>query len=291
MNDQANELRHQFNSANESREAKTISIVSGKGGVGKSNFALNFSLTLLNKNKKVLLVDLDVGMGNINILLGLNTNKTIIDMMNGFLPVFSIIDEGPNGLHFISGGSGETDLFTMNDEKKNFFLKEYDKLIKEYDYIIFDMGAGATNDSIFFVLASDECIVVTTPEPTSITDSYGMIKHIIKHQGSMPIYVVMNRCYTEKIGIQSLRKFKHVISKFLKIEVSALGIIPDDKFVTKAVMSQKPYLLLNHKAPASKAITVICVRYLNDSNSNLNQDNSTFVQKLTSFLKRGNHNG
>lgn len=285
MNDQALELRRRFSGSNDPHEAKTISIVSGKGGVGKSNFALNFSLTLIKNNKKVLLIDLDVGMGNINILLGLHAEKTIIDMLHYSLPIHSIIEEGPIGLNFISGGSGVSDLFIMNNEKKNFFLKEYKKLVNDYDYIIFDIGAGATRDSIFFVLASEECIVITTPEPTSITDSYGMIKHIINYESKMSIYVVMNRCDTEKFGKQSLSKFKQIVNRFLKIEIKTLGIIPDDKFVTKAVMSQKPYVLLNSKAPVSKAINIICNIYLNDTDIIPNSKTSTFVQKLTNFFK------
>lgn len=291
MNDQALELRRKFNPDDNKRNAKTISIVSGKGGVGKSNFALNYSLALINKGKRVLLIDLDVGMGNINILLGLNVDKTIIDMMHDFLPIYSIIRKGPIGLDFISGGSGEKDLFSMNNDKKIFFIKEYTKLIGAYDYIIFDMGAGATNDSIFFVLASEECIVITTPEPTSITDSYSMIKHIIKHQREMPIYVVMNRCFTNKSDQQSLLKFKEVISTFLNITINPLGIIPDDRVVIKAVMEQKPYMLLNPKSPASKAVTVICERYLEGTSTKLDQKDATFIQKLTNFFKRSNHNG
>lgn len=284
MSDQALELRRQLENMRDPREAKTISIVSGKGGVGKSNFALNFSLTLIKNQKKVLLIDLDVGMGNINILLGLHADKTIIDMLHEFLPIHSIIEKGPSGLDFISGGSGARDLFTLNDESKNHFYEQYSKLVSEYDFIIFDLGAGATRDSIFFILASEECIVITTPEPTSITDSYGMIKHIINKQPIMPIYLVMNRCYSDKSGEQSLINFKQVVTKFLTIEIKVLGMIPDDKTVNKAVMRQQPYVLLNEKAPVSKAVSNICDNYLNDKQGSRMQK-STFIQKLAKFIK------
>lgn len=285
MSDQAEELRHRLQSIKESRSAKTISIVSGKGGVGKSNFALNFALALIRNHKKVILIDLDVGMGNINILLGQHVEYTIIDMLNDSLPIRSVINKGPNNLDFISGGSGVAGLFIMNDEKKTFFMEQYCKLINDYDYIIFDMGAGATTDSIFFVLSSEECVVITTPEPTSITDSYSMIKHIINYQPNMPIYVVMNRCDSDKSGKKSLNKFKEVIQKFLNITIVPLGLIPDDKFVNIAVMKQQPYILLNDKAAVSKAVTLISEHYLRGNRLSEKPNPSTFVQKLSKFLK------
>ena len=286
MNDQATELRRQLEYPKTPRHAKTISVVSGKGGVGKSNFALNLSLELINKQKKVLLIDLDVGMGNINILLGLHAEQTIIDMLDNLLPIQDIIEVGPNNLAFISGGSAVTNFFTMNETRRTYFFTQFTKLVSEYDFIIFDIGAGATSESMFFVLASDESIVITTPEPTSITDAYGMIKHIINKRRNMPIYVVMNRCYSQKSGLKSLDKFQQVVAKFLQVEINKLGTLPEDKFVSTAVMQQTPYIILNEKAAISKAIKKVCTNYLTHSTEGNNlQTKNSFVQRLTQFFR------
>lgn len=284
MNDQAANLRKRLDRSHQRNTAKTISIVSGKGGVGKSNFAVNFSLELLGKNKKVLLFDLDVGMGNIDILLGLHANLTIVDMIEQELSIHNIIESGPNGLAYISGGSGLTTFFTMDESKREYFLEQYQQLTSTYDYIIFDMGAGATSESIFFVLASDECIVITTPEPTSITDAYGMIKHIVNHQQHMPIYFIMNRCPSQRVGKQSLERFQRVVAEFLQVEINPLGMLPEDRIVSTAVMRQTPYVLLNEKFAISKALRKITDNYVMDTQEKDHRRPFSFVQRLTKFL-------
>lgn len=285
MNDQAASLRRKLQIAKDPRTAKTISIVSGKGGVGKTNFAVNFSLELIDKGKKVLLIDLDVGMGNIDILLGLYAKKTIIDMLDNRLSIHDIIEIGPNNLSYIAGGSGLTNFFTMSPEKLEYFFEQYNELVEIYDYILFDMGAGATSESILFILASDECIVITTPEPTSITDGYSMIKHIINNQQNMPIYVVMNRSLSDKSGKQSLVRFEKVVSQFLHVNVHLMGVLPEDKVVNTAVMRQTPYVLLNRRSAISRAIRQLVDSYLSDRKELDNAKPFSFIEKLKQLVR------
>lgn len=285
IHDQAKNLRRQLGVTKQETEAKTISIISGKGGVGKSNFAINFALELLNNGKKVLIVDLDVGMGNIDILLGLQAKKTIIDMLNDRLAVQDIIETGPNQLSYIAGGSGLSGFFTMNQEKMDYFLTQYDELVGLYDFIIFDMGAGVSTDSMFFILASDECVLVTTGEPTSLTDAYGMIKHVVNNGGKMPIYVVMNRCYSTKNGKQTLVRFQHIVSQFLHFQIEMMGILPEDKTVSSAVMRQTPYLLMNKKSSVSVAMKQIVSNYLSNSKELNKLKPFSFIQKLKHLLR------
>lgn len=280
--DQAEILRRRLKPASNPRQAKTLSIISGKGGVGKSNVALNFSLGLIKNKYKVLIIDLDVGMGNINILLGLHAHKTIIDMFNEQLSIHDIIETGPGELAYIAGGSGMSDFFTMNHAKREYFFAQYQELIQMYDYIIFDMGAGATSDSIFFILASDECLVVTTPEPTSITDAYSMVKHVLTNQATMPLYVIMNRASTHKDGMESLKRFKQVVFQFLQIDIQLLGILPEDKIVSTAVRRQIPYVLLNEKSAVSKAMNQLTSNYTN--NVKESSESASFVQKLKKMI-------
>ncbi|WP_430785897.1 MinD/ParA family protein [Virgibacillus flavescens] len=284
MNDQAMSLRRKLQQSKNPKQAKTISIVSGKGGVGKSNFALNFSLELLKTQKQVLLFDLDVGMGNIDILLGLNAKRTIVDMFDEELKVHDIIEKGPNGLSYIAAGNGLANFFTMDESRKDYFLEQYNELVQLYDYIIFDMGAGATQESLFFIVSSDECIVITTPEPTSITDAYGMIKHIVNNQSDMPIYLIMNRSLTYKSGKKSLERFQRVISQFLNIEILPMGILPDDRTVSTAVIRQIPYSILNKNAAISKALREIVANYSQNSLKVNDKESTSFVQKMKRFL-------
>lgn len=284
MHDQATRLRNRL--TNNEKQAKTISIVSGKGGVGKSNTVINFAIELQKRNQKVLLFDLDVGMGNVEILLGKASKHTIVNLFNDFMPIHDIIELGPNGLSYISGGSSLNELFHFNDKKLNFFYEQYDLLVNEFDYIFFDLGAGVTESSMSFVLSSDECFVVTTPEPTSITDAYSMIKHIILRQREMPISVIMNRCMTSKEGEQSLEKFRQVVSRFLEVEIMKMGTLPNDKAVSNAVIKQTPYVLLNQKSPISKAMNHLVNNYLQQTESLNEIKPVSFVQKLKRFLTK-----
>lgn len=271
---------------NNPRQAKTISVISGKGGVGKSNIALNFSLELIKHRKKVLLIDLDVGMGNINILLGMQPDKTIVHLFEEELSFYEIIEQGPEGLAYIAGGSGLSKFFMLDKSRKNHFYKQYNELVEMYDYIIFDMGAGSTEDSLFFILASDESIVVTTSEPTSITDAYSMIKHVVNNGGTMPIHVILNRATSQKDGMQALKQFQEVVTQFLHIQAHLMGIIPEDKTVTQAVIQQTPYILLNEKSQAAKAMRELTTNYINASNKINHIGKYSFIQKLKKLIER-----
>ncbi|RYG73855.1 MinD/ParA family protein [Lentibacillus lipolyticus] len=287
MRDQAEQLRRKLASASYAKEAKTIAVTSGKGGAGKSNLALNFSLELLKREKRVLLFDLDVGMGNIDILLGLSADKTIVDMFAEDLPIHEIIEKGPRGLAYIAAGSGLNDLFTMDADKQDYFFMQYDQLVHLYDYIIFDMGAGVTPDSLTLITACDECLVVTTPEPTSITDAYGIIKHIVTSRPGLPVSVVMNRVSTVKRGKQALERFYRVVKQFLAVDVYKLGVLPEDRTVSNAVIRQIPYILLDEKAAVSKAVKQLADHYLTEPAESPKQPPASFVQKLKQLMMEG----
>lgn len=282
MNDQAKQLRSIVSKGN--KQAKTIAVVSGKGGVGKSNTALNFSLELQRRGKKVLLIDLDVGMGNINILLGTNADKSIAHLFNDFIPLHGIMELGPLGLSYVAGGSSLDELIHLDEEKLNFFYKEYEKALYLFDYILFDLGAGASKSSIAFILAADECMVVTTPEPTSITDAYSMIKHIVSKKSDLPLFVLMNRCEDIREGEKMLIKFKQLVANFLEYDIKKTGMLPNDKTVQQAVIRQKPYLLYDSDAPVSVAMREIAENYLIKSNELNELKPLTFVQRLKRLL-------
>lgn len=286
MTDQAASLRRKLELNRTQQQAETIAVVSGKGGVGKSNLALNFSLSLSREGKKVLLFDLDIGMGNIETLLGKTTNKSIVHLFSQNKKLEEIIEKGPNGISYISGGSGLDEIFTMDKEKYACFLSQFEHLLTSYEFIIFDMGAGITEGSAHFILAADECIVVTTSEPTSLTDAYAMIKHVLKKNMDISIRVLVNRALTVKKGEQTMQRLIQVVKKFLSKEIKPLGIVPDDKKVMQAVSDQIPFILYHPKSPAARALVEITTGYLADKSGFERERNYSFLTKLQNFIKK-----
>lgn len=284
-NDQAENLRNRMNRFQATRQAKTIAVVSGKGGVGKSNFTLNFALTLAKKGKDVLLFDLDIGMGNIDILLGLQAKKTIVQMYEDQLSIHDIIETGPNDLAYIAAGSGLTDVFSMDQEKFDFFLSQFDELMTHYDYIFFDMGAGATKDSLYYILAADECFVITTPEPTAMMDAYSMMKHMYSRNEQLPFYLVVNRAESKKDGKLIISRLQKVVQRFLSKDVLPLGILPYDRVVSKAVIQQVPFTIFDPKAQVTRAMIEIVGQYLSGVIEIEKKAPSSFINKLKIFIK------
>lgn len=290
MHDQANQLRKHMQKSEETKqEAKTISFISGKGGVGKSNIAINFSLELSKRNYNVLMIDLDVGMGNVDILLGIQPRHTIVDMLEEKNGIESIIEKGPDNLSFIAGGSSLSHLFALSDQHMHYFLSEFDVIAQKYDYIVFDLGAGISKDSLFYILSSDEAILVTTQEPTSITDGYSMIKHVHNHAPLMPIHVVMNRSLSLESGAKGLQKFERVIQRFLQRSINKLAIIPEDRVVREAVMNQQPFTLYRKHSSVSKSIRAMVHTYVTKQEVPSTKRPLSFIHKMKHFWRERNY--
>lgn len=260
MKDQAEVLRKQTQKINPEASPKTLAVVSGKGGVGKSNFSLNFALSLIAQGHRVLLFDMDVGMGNIDILMGKTAELSVVDYFEGKKPLNEIVMVGPNSLRYIAGGTGLENLVKLDSALMDRFLKEIGGLLGEFEYVIFDMGAGITEETLNFILSVDEIVVVTTPEPTAITDAYSTIKHIHLHDADLPFLIVINRVLEDHDGIETFKRIRTATRKFLGRDVNVLGTIPEDRAVQRAVSSQTPFIF-EHKSDAAKAIVKIATRY------------------------------
>ncbi|MGR9050135.1 MinD/ParA family protein [Halobacillus faecis] len=282
MNDQAEILRRRMQKMEGKRQVKTIAIASGKGGVGKSNFCINFALQLIKEGKKVLIFDLDIGMGNIDILMGRSPKRTFVDLFREELSIHDIIELGPRSLSYIAGGSGLSHIFELDQEKFAYFQSEFEQLTQSFDFILFDMGAGATQDSLHFISSAHEAIVVTTPEPTSITDGYAMIKHLVHKDKSLPIKILVNRSLNEKNGRATFERMSLVVKKFLDSEVDLLGILPDDRSVLEAVNKQQPFVIDSPKSKVSRSLEELVHGYLNESHAQASA--FSFVDKLKRFV-------
>ncbi|CAG9619693.1 MinD/ParA family protein [Sutcliffiella rhizosphaerae] len=292
MNDQAQVLRERvLNSKNnmltaDKKEAKVIGVISGKGGVGKSNFSLNFSLSLQKQGFRVLLFDMDIGMANVDVLMGTTQRYSIIDIFERNMTLTEIIQSGPENLSYIAGGSGLTNVFQMNDNKREQFLTQLQDLSYSYDFILFDMGAGITDESRKLLLSCHELFLVTTCEPTSLTDAYSAVKFIYAHANvkPIPIQLVINRVISKKIAQVTAERLNNVTKKFLNRELLHLGSLPDDKYVSLAVMEQVPFVLKYPSSAAALAIKSLTLRYLQENNKYQKKKVDTFIMKLRSFF-------
>jgi len=288
MIDQATALRNKLGSMNnEQDQPKTIAVISGKGGVGKSNFSLNFSIALSQFGKKALLFDMDIGMGNIDILMGITAHHTIVDLFENDLSITDLLIKGPEGIDYIAGGNGLSSLFKLDENKSQYLIDQLQSVLHDYDYIIFDMGAGMSEESVKFLMAMDEIFVITTPEPTSITDAYSVIKYICLFDQSIPMYLIVNRADNESEGMQTLKRLKQAVLQFLIKEINLLGVLLDDKTVQKAVSHQEPFLLYAPKAVISKNLLDICKSYLGSEKNQEKNQHTSFISKLQRFFVRG----
>ncbi|UTR10848.1 MinD/ParA family protein [Evansella sp. LMS18] len=288
--DQADSLRNRMalqlsdQNKNTSGSAHVIAVASGKGGAGKSNFTVNFSLALQKLGKKVLVFDLDIGMANIDILLGQSAEYTIVDMLKHRLSVWDIITIGHDGLPFVSGGSGLNDLIEFSGDEMEYFLEQLQLIGKEYDYIFFDMPAGLSRTSLHFLLSADQAFLVTTPEPTSVTDGYGMIKFIHNNNKDLPVCLIINRIKNKKEGPATAANISAVCRQFLNKEINSLIFIPDDDTVGKAVRAQTPFIAFSPNARSSAAVSQAARQYTDNFNSQKKYTELSFTAKLRRFF-------
>ncbi|TCP58839.1 flagellar biosynthesis protein FlhG [Tumebacillus sp. BK434] len=258
MNDQAERLRSMVaQSRQEETQApntRVITITSGKGGVGKSNFTLNYALGLAQQGKRVVILDADVGFGNIDVLMGVTPKKTLADLIRKEATLKDILETGPCDIKFIAGGSGFQDLLDIKPEQYEYLLEQLGELQGFADYVLIDTGAGLNAQTLQLILASDDVYVVLTPEPTAITDAYALIKMVVNRERGTRIQLVINRAQSVPEGKETAEKIRLVAERFLAVEIPTLCVLLDDPNVTKSVRRQVPFLLAYPNGLASMCI-------------------------------------
>ncbi|KQX69173.1 MinD/ParA family protein [Paenibacillus sp. Root444D2] len=265
MKDQAEGLRNLVQIQNEkgTKATRIITVTSGKGGVGKSNFTLNFALTLQSQGYKVLVFDADIGLANIDVLMGISSKYNLYHLLKKEKTIWEIIQKGYNDLDFIAGGSGFNDLLRLTDDELNYFAEQVMQLNGYVDFIIFDTGAGLSKETLKFILAAEEAFVVTTPEPTSITDAYAIIKMVNSMGHDVSFKLVINRVTDAKEGKHTADKISLVAKQFLDIQIPTLGFVDDDAAVSKAVKKQIPFTVAFPNSAASRSLQLLVDNYLN----------------------------
>lgn len=291
MNDQAQSLRNLIAHQQESRTSNTriITVTSGKGGVGKSNFTLNFALTLQAQGYKVLVFDADIGLANIDVLMGVSSKYSLYHLLKREKTIWEIIHKGYNDLEFIAGGSGFNDLIRLTEEEVDYFADQVNQLNGYVDYIIFDTGAGLSKETLKFIVSANETIVVTTPEPTSITDAYAIIKMVHSMGLDVKFKLVVNRVTEAREGKITADKISMVAHKFLNLDIPTLGFVEDDSSVSKAVKRQVPFTIAYPNSSASRSIHHLVERFLAGETSTEPSPGAAgvkgFLSKMMKLLK------
>ena len=261
--DQAEQLRMLVNKQQEQKKkerkvSRVITVTSGKGGVGKSTLTVNLAIQLSRLGKKVIILDADFGLANIEVMLGIRPDYNLADLMFRGKELKEIIIPGPENIGFISGGSGIQELSRLTREQVVYLVQKLYELDELADIILVDTGAGISDSVLEFVSASNEVLLVATPEPTSITDAYALLKTLNRRSGfskeDTVLRMVANRIKGSEEGEALYNKLGIVVEKFLNLKVEYMGGIPDDPNCGKAIMQQSPITLSEPRSASVKAM-------------------------------------
>ncbi len=238
--------------------ARVITVTSGKGGVGKTSVSVNLAICLARQGKRVVVLDADFGLANIEIMLGIRPKYNLADLMFRGKSIQDTITYGPEGIGFISGGSGINEMANLTREQVFHLIQKMNELDRMADVIIVDTGAGIGDSVLEFVAASTEVLLVATPEPTSITDAYALLKSLNRSSSYKPgktvVKMIANQVRNDGEADELFEKIGIVVNKFLNIDIEYLGAIPYDHNMQKAVMRQEPLSMTTPNSAAARSV-------------------------------------
>lgn len=278
--------RKSSSSEEKKRNTRIIAITSGKGGVGKSNIAVNMAIAYAQLGKKVILIDGDLGMANVNVLLNVVPQYNLMHVINKKKTMKEIINDTEFGIKFVAGANGFSKIANLSVEELDYFAKQFSSL-GNADIIIIDTGAGIANNVLQFVAAADEVFVVTTPEPTAITDAYGIIKIITTEivDRNVDIKLIVNRVHSADEGKRISERIITIVGQFLGYKVEYLGFVYEDSVVQASVIRQKPFMVVN---PTSKP--AVCLKHIvgriEKTEPEYNEGVSNFLKKFIGIKKK-----
>ncbi|HWL92344.1 MAG TPA: MinD/ParA family protein [Phycisphaerae bacterium] len=239
------------------RTARVIAVASGKGGVGKSSIAVNLALRLSMNGHRVVLVDADLGTANADLLLNVHAAHDLSALLRGPLRADQILTPINERLHLLAGASGLSAMADLESLERTHLINELAALERTCDIIAIDCGAGISQNVIAFAAAADDLLLVTTPEPTAITDAYALVKALRRHERSPAIHLVMNQADSECEGRDAANRLISVARRFLNVDVSVIGHVPRDENVGRAVRMRRPFVQQFPRSPAAAAISML----------------------------------
>lgn len=239
---------------------RVLSFTSGKGGVGKTHSVTNVAVALANQGLSVLVLDADMGLANVDVLLGLQAKGTLHDVLKGTLSLDDILLKGPGGITIIPAASGVEEIQALRAEEKMFLLEEIERVAHTFDYLLIDTPAGIGSDVMYFNSAAAEVVCIITGEPTSLTDTYALIKVLSSAYGEKKFSVVVNNVASEKEATAAFTKLSRAVERFLQVDVRSLGWVPSDATVRDCVMQQRPIAAEFPSSPAALALAAVARR-------------------------------
>jgi flagellar biosynthesis protein FlhG len=245
--DQAQSLREKMTGLKNG--LKIVTLASGKGGVGKSTIAVNLAVALAQLGIRVLVVDADFGLANVDVMLGVQTKYNLSHFLRGERRLDELVHISYDGVRFISGGNGLSELIKLGETQLQTLIRGFSRLDMPIDYILCDAGAGISDNIIQLILASSETIIVTTPEPTAILDAYALVKTIVKRDNLHPIHVIMNKTESRREAEHVLGVFRKVLSSYLGKDISCLGCMTSAPDVPRSIKRQVPVMV---SSPSSR---------------------------------------
>src|SRR5579862_2463639 len=273
MKDQAEQLRQLANvvwaekaktAASGAKATRIIAISSGKGGVGKTNVVVNTALAMARQKRNVLILDADLGLANIDVVMGITPRFNLQHVISGQKNIREVVVQGEHGVQVISGGSGLADLANLSDRQRDALIGSLAELESMTDVLLVDTGAGIGPNVLQFILAAQELIVVTTPEPTAITDAYSLIKVVSRLSSDVVLKLLVNQVRTAQEADEITNNIAGVAKRFLHLEVGSYGSLPYDSNLVKAVRRQMPITLAYPNSPAAYGFHALAARIWNE---------------------------
>ncbi len=239
------------------RPVKVIAVTGGKGGVGKTNLSVNLSIALAELSRRVILLDADLGLANVDVLLGLHAKHTLADVLDGSMSLRDVMLNGPGGVKVVPASSGVQQMTHLTPQEHAALIYAFNELSDQLDILMIDTAAGISETVVSFVRAAQEVIIVVCDEPSSITDAYALIKLLNSEHGVFRFRVIANMTRTNQEGINLFNKLNGVCDRFLDASLQYLGHVPFDENVRKAVQKRQPLIEFAPRSKASAAVRVI----------------------------------
>ena len=271
------------------KHARTVAVTSGKGGVGKTNIVTNLAIAMARRGKKVLLVDADLSLANVDVLLGLQPKYNLSHVISGEKRLREIVLEGPHSIRLIPAASGVEQMADLRDEDLKTLIADFSEFDRDFDLILIDTAAGISESVLSFVVSAQEVLLITTPEPTSYVDAYQMLKNPHGYSPGQPVHLIVNMAASEKEGKQTADFMGEMADKFLQHSVNHIGTILRDPDVPASIRLQRPFLEESPHGSAARGIQKLATRLLNQTSPEPtgNGAGKSLWTKVIDFVKNG----
>ena len=267
----------------QSKQSRVITITSGKGGVGKTNIAVNLAIALKMLGKRILLIDADIGMANVDVLLGSISKHNMLDLLEDSVELKDVLVEGVHGINYISGSSGVEKALNFTYEERRILHKKLASCGELADIILVDTGAGLGRHVLDFLIAADEVLLVTTPEPTSLSDAFAVLKTYNLHSEKKNIRLIVNRIFDEEERDEVIEKLNATAKKILNVQIDCAGYIFEDRAVIECVKKQRPFVVEKPNSLAAKCINQLADNLINGKEMDITKGWLSFLSDIFHF--------